>query len=85
MDTDMKTKKKMITLEVADDGTLTIPVSLTRMLQLLPHQTVTVEAQESALVLRPSREKRLDRIRDLLRTTLAGIKWSEIEAGRQNR
>ena len=70
----------MVTLEVANDGTLTIPADLTRMLQLSPRQTVTVEARESILVLKPSRKERLTRIKELLRTTLAGVQWSDIEA-----
>ena len=81
----MAVRRKVVTLEVANDGTLTIPADLTRMLQLSPHQTVVVEAQENILVLKPSRKQRLNRIRELLRTTLTGVEWSEVEAQRQNR
>jgi len=85
--------KKTVTLEVADDGTLTIPVDLIRALRLSPRQTITVEAREDVLVLVPSlrlgsvqaRQERLDRIGHLLRSALAGVEWSEIEAGRRNR
>lgn len=76
---------KTVTLEVADDGTLTIPVDLIRALRLSPRQTITVEAQEDTLVLVPSRKERLDRIGHLLRAALAGVEWSEIEAGRRDR
>jgi antitoxin component of MazEF toxin-antitoxin module len=81
----MAARRKVVTLEIANDGTLTIPADLTRVLQLSPHQTVTVEAQENILILKPSRKERLNRIKELLRTTLAGVKWSDIEAQRQNR
>ena len=77
--------KKTVTLEVADDGTLTIPVDLIRALRLSPRQTITVEAREDVLVLVPSRQERLDRIGHLLRSALAGVEWSEIEAGRRDR
>jgi antitoxin component of MazEF toxin-antitoxin module len=84
---------KTVTLEIADDGTLTIPVDLVRALRLSPRQTITVETREDALVLVPSlrlasvqaRKERLDRIGHLLRTALAGVEWSEIEAGRRDR
>jgi antitoxin component of MazEF toxin-antitoxin module len=84
---------KTVTLEVADDGTLTIPVDLIRALRLSPRQTITVEAQEDALVLVPSlrlssvqaRKERLNRIGHLVRIALAGVEWSEIEAGRRDR
>lgn len=52
---------KTMTLEVADDGTLTIPVDLTCMLRLTPRQTVTVEAREDTLVLMPSLRRRFRR------------------------
>jgi antitoxin component of MazEF toxin-antitoxin module len=82
-----------MTLEVADDGTLAIPVDLIRALRLSPRQTVTIEAQDDILVLEPSlrlgsvqaRKERMDRIGHLLRTALAGVEWSEIEAGRRDR
>ena len=45
---------KITTLEIADDGTVTIPVDLVRALRLSPRQTITVETQEDALVLVPS-------------------------------
>jgi antitoxin component of MazEF toxin-antitoxin module len=85
---------KMVTLEIANDGTLIIPVDLVRALRLLPRQTITVETREDALVvlgpsLRPgsvqARKERLERIGHLLRTALAGVEWSEIEAGRRDR
>jgi bifunctional DNA-binding transcriptional regulator/antitoxin component of YhaV-PrlF toxin-antitoxin module len=78
-------KTRIITLEIADDGTLTIPVKLLRALRLSPRQTITVETREDTIVLVPSREERLDRIGRLLRTALAGVEWSEIEAGRHDR
>jgi len=82
-----------MTLQVADDGTLTIPADLTRVLRLSPRQTVTIEAQDDIIVLEPSlrlgsvqaRKERLDRIGHLVRTALAGVEWSEIEAGRRDR
>ena len=84
---------KAITLEIADDGTLTIPCDLVRSLRLLPRQTITVQAQEDALVFvrsfRPrsvqARKARLDRIGNLLRAALADVEWSEIEAERCDR
>ena len=76
---------KAMTLEVADDGTLAIPVDLIRALRLSPRQTVTVQAREDTLVLVPSRRGRMDRISHLLRTALAGVEWSETEAGRRDR
>lgn len=84
---------RLTTLEVADDGTLTIPADLVHAVRLSPRQTVKVEAREDTLVLEPSlrpgsvpaRRERLDRIGHLLRTALRGVEWAEIEAGRRNR
>ena len=84
---------KTTTLEIADDGTLTIPVDLVHALRFLPRQTIKVQAQEDALVfvrpLRPrsvqARKACLDRIGDLVRAALADVEWSEIEAGRRDR
>ena len=84
---------KTVTLEIAKDGTLIIPADLVRALRLSARQTITVETREDALVLVPSlrpgsvqaRKERLDRIGYLLRTALADVKWSEIEAGRRDR
>lgn len=78
-------KTRTVTLEIADDGTLTIPVNLLRALRLSPRQTITVETREDTIVLVPSRQERLDRIGRLLRTALADVEWSEIEAGRHDR
>ena len=84
---------KMVTLEIADDGTLIIPVDLVRALRLTPRQTIKVETRDDALLLVPSlrpgsvqaRKERLYRIGRLLRTALADVEWSEIEAGRRDR
>jgi antitoxin component of MazEF toxin-antitoxin module len=85
---------KTVTLEVARDGTLTIPVDLVRALQLSPRQTITVETREDALVVRgPSlrrtsvqaRKEQLNQIGRLLRTALADVEWAQIEAGRRDR
>ena len=84
---------KTVTLDIADDGTVTLPVDLVRALRLLPRQTITVQAREDALVLVPSvrsasvqaRKQRLEQIGHLLRAALAGVEWSEIEAGRRDR
>lgn len=76
---------RAMTLQVADDGTLTIPADLACALRLVPRQTVTIEARDDVLVLEPSRQERLDRIGHLLRSALVGIEWSEIEAGRRDR
>lgn len=76
---------KTMILEVADDGTLTIPFDLIHALRLSPRQPVKVEAREGTLVLEPSRKERLGRIGQLLHTALAGVEWSEIEAGRHDR
>ena len=84
---------KTVTLDIADDGTVTLPVDLVRALRLLPRQTITVQAREDALVLVPSlrsasvkaRKQRLEKIGHLLRAALAGVEWSEIEAGRRDR
>jgi antitoxin component of MazEF toxin-antitoxin module len=73
------------TLDVADDGTITIPVDLVRAMGLNPRQTVTVEAHPESLVLMPTRQDRLNRIGQLLRTALSGLEQSEIEAGRGDR
>lgn len=78
-------KRKSVILEVADDGTVTIPADLTNVLGLSPHETVTVEARGDALVIELSRQARIKRIGELLRTALAGVPWSEIEAGRRDR
>lgn len=76
---------KTVTVEIADDGTLVIPVDLVRALGLSPHQTITLETREDHLVLLPSQSERLDRLGHLLRDALQGVEWSEIEAGRQDR
>ena len=73
------------TLEVADDGTITIPVDLVRALGLSPHQSIIVETRSESLVLLPTRQERLDRIGELLRSALKGVDDSEIEAGRNER
>lgn len=80
-----KTNTKNIILEVADDGTVTIPSDLTHALRLSPQQTVTAEVQDDTLVIKPSLKQRMDRIGHLLRETLAGVEWTEIEAERQDR
>lgn len=77
--------RQSITLQIADDGTLTIPVALIRALRLVPRQTVTIEVRDNILVLEPSRKERLNRIGRLLRSALVGVEWSEIEAGRRDR
>ena len=84
---------KTITLEIADDGTLTIPFDLVRSLRLLPSQTIKVQVQEDTLVfVRPPRPRSvqarkacLGRIGSLLRAALADVEWSDIEAGRRDR
>jgi antitoxin component of MazEF toxin-antitoxin module len=76
---------KRVTLQVDDDGTLTLPVDLIRALRLSPRQTITVEARQDTLVLTPSRQERLDRIGHLLSAALAGVEWPEIEAERRDR
>jgi bifunctional DNA-binding transcriptional regulator/antitoxin component of YhaV-PrlF toxin-antitoxin module len=76
---------KRLTIEIADDGTLVIPVDLVRVLGLSPRQTITVEIRADRLVLIPSQKEQLDRIGRLLRDALKGVEWFEIEAGRQNR
>ena len=77
--------KNVKTLEVSDDGTITIPVDLVRTLGLSPHQSITVETRPESLVLLPTRQERLDRIGELLRSALKGVDESEIEAGRNER
>jgi len=74
-----------LTLEVAADGTVTVPVDLVRALGFLPRQTITVKARKESLVLMPSRKERLNRIGQLLRAALVGVEWTEIEAGRRDR
>jgi antitoxin component of MazEF toxin-antitoxin module len=76
---------KTMLLEVADDGTLTIPDHVIRTLQLLPGQTIIVEVRENTLVITPSHQENLNRIGELLRDALAGVEWSEVEAERQDR
>ncbi len=76
---------KTVTLEVADDGTLTLPRELIQALQLLPHQTVVAEARQDALVVKPSRQECLDQIGRILSSTLAGVAWADIEAARHDR
>lgn len=84
---------KTVTLEIAKDGTLIIPVDLVRALRLSPRQTITVETKEGALVIVPSirtgpgigHRERADRISELLRFALADVEWSEIEDGRRDR
>lgn len=77
--------KSVKTLAVSDDGTITIPVELVNTLGLSPHQTITVETRADSLVLLPTRQERLDRIGELLRSALKGVDESEIEAGRNDR
>jgi bifunctional DNA-binding transcriptional regulator/antitoxin component of YhaV-PrlF toxin-antitoxin module len=76
---------KTLTVEIAEDGTLVIPVDLVRALGLSPHQTITLETRADRLVLVPCEKERLDRIGHLLRDALKGVEWSEVEAGRQDR
>jgi antitoxin component of MazEF toxin-antitoxin module len=76
---------RVITIQVADDGTLIIPDDLVRTLRLAPRQTITVTVREDALVLTPSRAECLDRIGHLLRVALQHAEPSNIEAGRQDR
>ena len=76
---------KLATVEVADDGTVLLPVDVTRALSLSPRHTLTVEERDGTLVLVPSPQERLDRIGDLLFAALAGVEWSEIEAARGDR
>ena len=71
-----------LTLEIATDGTLTIPAAVTRALGLSPRQTITIEARAGEVLLRTSREERLERVGDLLRFALTGVSWSDIEAAR---
>lgn len=78
-------RSQIATLKVAPDGTLTIPGHIINELQLSPHQTITVEVRDDALVLVPPREERLNRIGHLLRSALSDVEWSEIEAGRRDR
>jgi antitoxin component of MazEF toxin-antitoxin module len=76
---------KTISLRIADDGTVTIPDDLIRNLRLSPHQTVTVEVSQDAIVLAPSGVQRFEQIGRLLQTALSGAEWSEIEEDRRDR
>jgi antitoxin component of MazEF toxin-antitoxin module len=74
-----------ITVRVAEDGTITVPDQVVRMLRLLPRQAVTIVARGESIVLSPSPGEKLKEAGRMLRETLAGVEWHEIEAGREER
>jgi antitoxin component of MazEF toxin-antitoxin module len=74
-----------ITVRVADDGTITVPGRVVRLLRLVPRQTVTIEAREGSIVLFPSPREKLQQAGQMLRDALAGVEWPEIESGREER
>jgi len=76
---------RTLTVRVADDGTVTIPHQLVRLLRLAPRQTITIEAREGSIVLMPSQKDKLEQAGRMLREALAGVEWNEIETGREDR
>ena len=76
---------RTLTVRVADDGTVTIPDQLVRLLRLAPRQTITIEAREGSIVLMPSQKEKLEQAGRMLREALAGVEWNEFETGREDR
>ena len=74
-----------ITLEVAANGTLTIPAEILEKVHAKPHQPVVVKVIQDHLTVETSESERLAEISDLLREILAGATWPEIEEGRLDR
>lgn len=77
--------REAATLQIAEDGTRTIPANLTRTLRPFPRQTVAIKVRDDTLVLEPSRRDCLSQIGHLLRSALADVEWPEIKDGRRNR
>ena len=73
-----------ITLEVAENGTLTIPAEMLEKVHAKPHQPVVVKIIEDHLIVETTERERLEEISELLREILAGATWSEIEEGRRD-
>lgn len=81
----MATKTKPITLRVSESGTIVIPTSITRALNLSPHQTIILETRDNTLIFSPTPSDNLNRIGELLRYALADAEWENIEASREDR
>lgn len=74
-----------ISLEVAANGTLTIPAEILEKVHAKPHQPVVVRVMQDHLTVETTERERLAQISDLLREILAGATWSEIADGRRDR
>jgi antitoxin component of MazEF toxin-antitoxin module len=74
-----------ITLEVAENGTLTIPAEILQKVHAKPHQPVVVKVIEDHLTVETTERERLAEISELLHEILAGATWSEIKEGRRDR
>lgn len=74
-----------ISLEVAANGTLTIPAEILEKVHAKPHQPVVVRVIQDHLTVETTERERLTEISDLLREILAGATWPEIADGRRDR
>jgi len=74
-----------ITLEVAENGTLTIPAEILQKVHAKPYQPVVVKVVEDHLTVETTERERLAQIGEFLYEILAGVTWSEIEKGRVDR
>jgi antitoxin component of MazEF toxin-antitoxin module len=78
-----KMTAKSIAVQITREGMIPLPVELLEELRLEPSQTVYLKTEKDALVVQPvSRHELADRILDLMRESLQGVTWTEIEAGR---
>lgn len=74
-----------ITLEVAENGTLTIPAEILQKVHAKPHQPVVVKVVQDHLTIEMSERERLAEISEFLHEILQGVTWSEIKEGRRDR
>jgi len=77
--------ESQITLEIAENGTLTIPAEILQKVHAKPHQPVVVKVVEDHLTIEMTERERLAQISEFLQEILQGVTWSEIKEGRRDR